>query len=296
MAKVTYQTIKATAASQRHARRQANSFKGQLKRYEGISHLSDEYLKLFEHLKSEAPEGADLYQIGSAAAQLARNLGTSLMNPLFKAKIESAGVFQAFVKLLAARGMAGTSRHEIDFFFQFYFDEQPPKTVDLVETLAVCLPFYTHPKQSNEFSRAMGTLIGSVEQIPFSLSKRLADALDVQNNLTQGRAIYADNSLAITWGASNNNLFEKGELIIGVKDEDRLWSFDKDDTVRVSITSLRNARKAVQNWNGHKLKGQITHAESERLAHFLGLKIHDGWATVIPLKDSKRATNGFKKM
>lgn len=296
MAKVTHQTIRATAASQRHAQRQANSFKGQLKRYEGINHLSDEYLKLFDHLKSEAPEGADSYQIGLAAAQLARKLGISLMNPLFKAKIESAGVFQAFVKLLAARGMAGTNRKEIDFFFQLYFDEQPLKTVDLVETLATCLPLLAHPNQSNEFSRAMGTLIGSAEEMPLSLCQRLADALDVQNNLAQGRAIYADNSLAITWGATNNNLFEKGELIVGVKDEDGLWSFDKDDAVRVSITSLRNARKAVQNWNGHKLKGQITHSESERLAHFLGLKIYDGWATVIPLKDFKRATKGFKKM
>jgi len=294
MVKVTSQTIRATAATQRHARRQANSFKAQLKRYEGINHLSDEYLKLFEYLKSEAPKDADLYQIGVAAAQLARDLGISLMNPLFKAKIEEAGVFQAFVKLLAAYLLAGTSRKEIDFFFQLYFDEQPPKTVDLIETLATCLPLFIHPKQSKEFGRAMGTLIGSSEQIPLALCQRLADALDVQNNLVLGRAIYADNSLAITWGASNNNLFEKGELIIGVKDEDGLWSFDKDDAVRVSITSLRNARKAVQNWNGHKLKGQITHTQSERLAHFLGLKIHDGWATVVPLKESKKAAKGFK--
>ncbi len=294
MAKVTSQTVRATAATQRHARRQANNFKGQLKRYEGINHLSDEYLQLFEHLKSEAPEGADLYQIGVAAAQLARKVGISLMNPLFKAKIEEAGVFQAFVKLLTARLMAGTSRKEIDFFFQLYFDEQPPKTVDLIETLVNCLPLFIHPKQSKEFGRAMGTLIGSLEQMPLSLCQRLANALDVQNNLVQGRVIYADNSLAITWGVSNNNLFEKGELIIGVKDEDGLWSFDKDDAVRVSITSLRNAQKAVHNWNGHKLKGQITHTESERLAHFLGLKIQDGWAIVVPLKDSKRATRGFK--
>ena len=139
-------------------------------------------------------------------------------------------------------------------------------------------------------------LIGSLDQMPLSLCRRLANALDVQNNFVQGRSIYTDNSLAITWGTSNNNLFEKGKLLIGVKDEDGLWSFDKDDAVRVSITSLRNARKAVQNWNGHKLKGQITHTESERLAHFLGLKIHDGWAIVVPFRDSKRATKGLKKI
>ncbi|HEY9597120.1 MAG TPA: hypothetical protein V6D33_05570 [Cyanophyceae cyanobacterium] len=114
------------------------------------------------------------------------------------------------------------------------------------------------------------------------------DALDVQENICSSRFLYQDNYLAISWFPScvedNEKLKPTGDLTVAVKRPNGLWSFDKYSDTRIPVASLRRARECCLQWRGQKMTGQITHAEAERIAKFLGFKIQGKFAYLIPTK------------
>lgn len=129
-----------------------------------------------------------------------------------------------------------------------------------------------------------------------SFLHEIIDAVDVCENILQGNVVFLDKFLAITWFSSraelSKNFQVRGETTIAVKTVNNLWTFDKfTDNIRVPVKTLRQAQKACQSWNGSKLFGQITHAESARIASFLGFRLAKDKAFLEPA-----LTKGFKNV
>lgn len=110
----------------------------------------------------------------------------------------------------------------------------------------------------------------------------LANTLQIPGHIYDGRNIYLDDYLWIGYGANHDS--QRGDLMIAVKDSNSIWSFYPSRNL-VPVSSLRAAKRACSNWRGHKLKGELTHEDSIRLAQFLGLEIKDNWATLHPVRN-----------
>jgi hypothetical protein len=95
------------------------------------------------------------------------------------------------------------------------------------------------------------------------------------------RVVFLNHEFAITYGVNKleNKKILYGELFISIINSNGLWSFDKDDAVRIKIGTLRAAKRAVASWRGANIAGEVTHGEAQRIADFLGL---------IPVENSKR--------
>lgn len=104
------------------------------------------------------------------------------------------------------------------------------------------------------------------------------ESLKISSNLIEKRVIYQDNSLSVTYGEKEReNRF--GEIMIAVQTLPNFWVFQHNPDIRISVRSLRNAKKAVDNWNKISLKGElINNNHSVRISKFLGLKIEGKYA------------------
>jgi hypothetical protein len=117
----------------------------------------------------------------------------------------------------------------------------------------------------------------------------LIDAISVAMAIASKRLIFVNEEFSITYGVSKleSNKLVRGELFISVVNSIGVWSFDKDDNVRIKVKTLRAAKKAVSSWRGANLTGEITHDEARRIVNFLGLvPVSNGNSKFVMLKNS----------
>lgn len=102
---------------------------------------------------------------------------------------------------------------------------------------------------------------------------KIIDSIAVATAIADKRVVFLNQEFAITYGV---NKLESGKIVYGhlfasVIDSNGLWSFDKDDAVRIKVSTLRAAKKAVTAWRGASLIGEVTHSDAQKLSDFLGL-------------------------
>lgn len=109
----------------------------------------------------------------------------------------------------------------------------------------------------------------------------IVDAIAVAMAIADKRVIFLNKEFAITYGVNrlDSSKVSHGELFAAVINSNGLWSFDKDDAIRIKLSTLRAAKRTVDKWRGANLVGEITHHEAQRIADFLGL---------VPVPNSKR--------
>jgi len=121
-----------------------------------------------------------------------------------------------------------------------------------------------------------------------SFLAEIIDSVAVAMAVAGKRVVFLNQELAITYGVNKleNKKIVYGELFVSIINSNGLWSFDKDDAIRIKIGTLRAAKKAVARWRGAGIIGEVTHGEAQRIADFLGL---------IPVENSKRTLVMLKR-
>lgn len=132
------------------------------------------------------------------------------------------------------------------------------------------------------------------KKIDYFLCK-IINLISVTMAIASNRIIFLNDQFAITYGIYKlESKVLLGELFISVVNSNGIWSFDKDNAIRISIGTLRSALKAVKDWRGANLTGEVTHDNAQRIADFLGLvSVPNSQRNLVMLR-KKELAKGFK--
>lgn len=130
-----------------------------------------------------------------------------------------------------------------------------------------------------------------------NLLTEIVDSIAVAMAIAAKRVVFINKEFAITYGVNRLDPRKvlRGELFASVFDSNGLWSLDKDDAVRIKLTTLRAAKRAVDKWRGANLVGEVTHNEAQRIADFFGLvPVPNSKRKLVMLVGNNKSPKGFK--
>ncbi len=119
-----------------------------------------------------------------------------------------------------------------------------------------------------------------------------SDHLRVITEANYGNVVYRDDHLLISWRSCFGK--EKAELYICVRHaETGIWTWLPQafaDNIVPPVSSFRAARKAIANWRGQTLTGELVGSSAVRLCKLLGIQVQ---GNIGVIHGNRRKPKGF---